>query len=196
MKKLNFALSLISIAVLISIITFTVYAVLNVSFTLSNRIMFTSTGVYYKAEANVYLLNEEELLNYNGDIEAIIDTETSVTETYFSDNSSSHADSTEWVIPDGDLRFTSSNRFLVYVIKIENYSTYNITVSINLPQTHSVPYFDDIIQNTPSDPINLNAFAEPTVSSGYVYLITKCKKIHNSFNLENSFEIQLAQVED
>jgi len=191
MKRLNLSLSLISVLIILSILSFTVYAVLNVGFTISNRIMFTSTGVYYKAVANVYLLSEEELGNYDGDIEAIVENETAITETYTSDNSWAHNDSMEWVIPDGDLRFTSARRYLVYIINIENYTSFDINVSISLPATNPNPYFDDIIENTPSTPIDLLALDGATVSSGTIYLVTKCIKIHNSFNLQNSFDIQL-----
>ena len=191
MKRLNLSLSLISVLIILSILSFTVYAVLNVGFTISNRIMFTSTGVYYKAVANVYLLSEEELGNYDGDIEAIVENETAITETYTSDNSWAHNDSMEWVIPDGDLRFTSARRYLVYIINIENHTSFDINVSISLPATNPNPYFDDIIENTPSAPIDLLALDGATVSSGTIYLVTKCIKIHNSFNLQNSFDIQL-----
>lgn len=191
MKRLNLSLSLISVLIILSILSFTVYAVLNVGFTISNRIMFTSTGVYYKAVANVYLLSEEELGNYDGDIEAIVENETAITETYTSDNSWAHNDSMEWVIPDGDLRFTSARRYLVYIINIENHTSFDINVSISLPATNPNPYFDDIIENTPSTPIDLLALDGATVSSGTIYLVTRCIKIHNSFNLQNSFDIQL-----
>ncbi|MDD3397718.1 MAG: hypothetical protein PHR96_04195 [Clostridia bacterium] len=191
MKRINLSLSLISVLIILSILSFTVYAVLNVGFTISNRIMFTSTGVYYKAVANVYLLSEEELGNYDGDIEAIVENETAITETYTSDNSWAHNDSMEWVIPDGDLRFTSARRYLVYIINIENHTSFDINVSISLPATNPNPYFDDIIENTPSTPIDLLALDGATVSSGTIYLVTRCIKIHNSFNLQNSFDIQL-----
>jgi hypothetical protein len=97
----------------------------------------------------------------------------------------------EWVIPDGDLRFTSARRYLVYIINIENHTSFDINVSISLPATNPNPYFDDIIENTPSTPIDLLALDGATVSSGTIYLVTKCIKIHNSFNLQNSFDIQL-----
>ena len=193
MKKINLSITLFSLIIL-GMLGFTVYASLNVGFTISNNIMFTAQGVFYKATANVYLLSEDELTTYENDFDALMEDKEPITETFISDNSINQADSKEWVIPEGDLRFTSSKRYLIYIIIVENHSEFDINVNIVLPATHSNPNFNDIIQNTPSEQINLSALEEPNVSSGTVFLISKCKKIHNSFALENSFDIKLEQT--
>lgn len=191
MRKINLSITIVSVAIIISLLSFTVYAALNVGFTISNRIMFRAEGVYYKAVANVYLLTETQLTTYENDMEAILENEEPITETFTSDNSIDQSDSKEWVIPQGDLKFKSDKRYLIYIINVENHSNFDINVSIVLPTANSNPNFYEIIENTPSESINLAKLEEPNVSGGVVFLITKCKKIHNSFNLENSFDIQL-----
>lgn len=194
MRRINLSITLFSVLVILSLLGFTVYASLNVGFTISNSIMFTAHGVHYKATANVYLLNEDELTTYENDFDALMEDKDPITETFISDNSINQTDKKEWVIPEGDLRFKSDKRYLIYIIVVENHSNFDINVDIVLPTTHSNPNFNDIIENTPSEPINLSALEGPNVSSGTVFLISKCKKIHNSFALENSFDVKLEQI--
>jgi len=159
--------------------------------TISNRITFKSEGIFYKATGNIFVLTPEEFDSYEN-IENLIIGETSEVGPLSADNLNEGDEAANyWIIPKS-LRFTSSDRYIVYTIEIENHSNYDIKIKLN-PST--IPgNLTDAIKNTASAEIIVEKYIEQTYSKETVYLITHCKKIKNSFEFDNSFIVNIDQV--
>lgn len=191
MKIFNISLSVVSVFIVFILIGITVYAAINLNFSVSSRIVFNS-NVSYKVEANAFLLSEETYSTYDN-WEDLIRKETATTLPFIQDFSETEPVLVSWIIPYNILKFSSSKKYIIYAFKIENYTESEITASVILPNIHSDPNFDKLIENTASSPLTLSPKGTEN-SSGLLYLVTKCIKTKNSLHLENNFEINLAQL--
>lgn len=192
MKRANIIIILVTIIIFSSLVGYAIFAAASASMTISNRITFNSEGILYKATGNVFIMTTEEFNSYGGNIENLIAGETKVVGPLSADNlDDGDEPDNYWIISEG-LRFTSSDRYIVYTIEIENRSNYDITIRLNPP---AIPEnLTDTIENTASEPITLGKSVDQTYSKGTIYLITQCKKIKNPFEFDNSFIVNIDQV--
>ena len=180
MRKVNLILIMVLSLTLIGVATYTVYATIQYSVTLTNKIRFNSEGVYFTANIKVYNADNmaAPIINSNYNKQGTPEDDT------------------------GDFAFPKASDFekdtatsFVYVIKISNYSEFNIKASIQLSSQAS-DVSDYVINEINKNNITIEKFdSEATFpESDELKLTTRCINFMQSFQFNNGFIINLTQI--
>lgn len=183
-KKASTLLLAFLTLVLAGLFTYTVYATLTATISFSNRISFTSYGVYFKA--NIKIVNPENesvilcqgTINNSGDDFSVEPNPI----THYLDLNFGNA-----------ISFSQAHPTIRYIITIENYSEFDIDASFTLPvldETQS-EYITNIarVNNIVVD----RMIDSNTRDSGILQMDTTCSKFTKSFAIDNSFDISITQ---
>lgn len=178
MKKAKIMAFLILIFLLVSTLTYTVYAVITASLTFSNTISFNTTTVHFKAVVQVY---------YEG-------FESEILSTKILNKAGTQTDDVIWdiAIP-GPFSITKTKNAIIYDITIHNYSDYAIEVALNVPAIEEE--FEDKLTRESSSPVTVVAKNGTTIQSAFVTLKTTFLKSTTSFQFDNSFAISINQAD-
>ena len=179
MKKAKIMAFLILIFLLVSTLTYTVYAVITASLTFSNTISFVTDGVNFKAVVQVY---------YEGFESEILSTK------ILNKTGVASQDDLIWNIEiPGPFSITKTKNIIVYKISIHNYSDYAINVALNVPAIEEE--FADKLTRDSSSPVSIVAKNGTTIQSAFVTLKTTFLKSTVSFQFDNSFAISINQAD-
>ncbi|MDD4815768.1 MAG: hypothetical protein PHQ62_01340 [Clostridia bacterium] len=176
MKKVKIVVLLIFIILLASTFTYTVYAVLTASVSLSNRITFNTTSTNFFAGCQIF---------YEGYENEILSAPTL-------DKSGNQGEDliNEINIPDS-FKITSTKNVIIFRIVIQNYSDYSINVALNIPPVPA--QFIGKITKESSAPVNIEAKTDTVVQSAFVTLKVTFLKSASSFVFDNSFSINITE---
>ena len=178
MKKAKIVALLVLIVFLISTLTYTVYAVLTASITLSNRITFVTTDANYIAVCEIYYEGYEDdilltrTLNKSGTIDDDLINSIEISNPF---------------------NITSTKNVLIYKITVQNYSDYEVSVAINFPEV-PLQYSEKITQES-SAPVTINSKINTTIESDFVTLKTTFLKSSTSFLFDNSFTVNISPID-
>lgn len=193
--KTNLIFSITALVLLVALAGIGVVAAITSSFTISNKIIYKSTDVFYSVNANIYSMSKETFDSYQDNIYELVNAQqgNEITETYTGNfdgkNNNSPKENEVWEIPDGDLRFTTTKRILVYVFEITNCSANDsVTVDITLPKDVNTNITNT--KSTVNEPLVLGTSSSQT-STGIVYVVCECNSIENNFEVSNPITVNI-----
>ena len=197
-KKVGLIYSAVACFLIVALVGVGVVASVTTSFTITNKITYTSSDIYYKVTGSIYLLSKDEWEDFS-DIGDLISNgaDKKVVVDYYGDFSGDDptkiADSEEvWDIPDDKLRFTSEKRILIYAFQFENTGKTDISITLTIP-TLELADQTKITNISPVNSLSLNAKGG-NVTTGTIYMVCECLNVRENFEIDNSFDINLEKV--